>query len=506
MRRSVAGARFQIDHSHPEVEFDLVVKGTGSLTIGDRNYALKPGALVWLIPGQQHRLVRAPGLEMWVVSLRPELIDAGMIAELATPPLHMLPGHELVDLDRLLSQVAQDSDEPAVYNAGIAYLAMRTWRASRDAPTAEVRPMHPAVTRALMLLRETGAAVSLSELATAAGVTAPYLSRLLIEHTGRSFVDWRNRIRLDRFMDSFRPGGNLLKAALDAGFGSYARFHHIFSEMIGCTPSEWVQQSRDPATAHADDRAALPPADYGMPSAALVGGRQRWVRLVPLTAPAAGILFGETFLDELVSPAQNHPDVDTSSFDGLDASLAPDQRDRLIASLRQHDPGIAAELAGLIKTHDFAGTYEGIASAFGLSVSRLVDAATALTMIIWVAANRGSDPGIGQVEAVVPQVKRALGKTVARIKPGAAQDAHSALLCHFVIVYHALQGARASGDPRALDQLADAALSCGQRLFGSDLSKIELTSSGFARRSGPSATGRSGKKRPARAGQKGGTG
>lgn len=243
MRRTTAGTRLQVDHRHDELEFDLVVKGAGSFTLDERSYELKPGTLIWLVPGQQHRLARSPQLEMWVVTVRPEQVEPAWLAEFAAEPLRLLPGQELIELDRLLSQVTQDSDEPATYNAGIAYLLRRARRASRDSPPANNRPMHPAVARALLRLRESGAATSLSELASDAGVAAPYLSRLLIEHTGRSFIDWRNRIRLDRFMDGYRPGANLLNVALEAGFGSYVRFNHVFNEMIGCAPSEWAKQA-----------------------------------------------------------------------------------------------------------------------------------------------------------------------------------------------------------------------------------------------------------------------
>ena len=83
-----------------------MVRGSGSFTLDNETYVLKPGTLIWLVPGQRHRLVRGPHLEMWVVSVRPDLVDVGRIEDLAARPSRLLPGHELVDLDRLLSQVA----------------------------------------------------------------------------------------------------------------------------------------------------------------------------------------------------------------------------------------------------------------------------------------------------------------------------------------------------------------------------------------------------------------
>ena len=480
VRRSVAGTRTHIDHRHDELEFDLVVRGSGSLTVGERNYALKPGIPMWLLPEQRHRLVRAPGLEMWVVSLRPEVIDARQIGQIAARPLRLLPGHELVELDRLLSQVAQDSDEPAVYNAGVTYVAQRALRASLKSQVARARPMHPAVARALLALRESGASLSLSDLATAAGVAAPYLSRLLIEHTGRSFVDWRNRIRLDRFLKAYHPGANLLTMALDAGFGSYARFHHVFNETIGCAPSEWVKQASPQAMPDAGQPGG--PDGYGMPTAATLGARQGWTALLPLVAPAVGVLLGKDFLRRLVAAPAADTGASASDVAPLDAGLSSAARDRLIASLRSRDPAGADDLARLIATHDVTDTYVRILGEFDLLPARLFDRVAAFTIVIAVVANRSSDPAIADVQAVLRQVEVVLGRAPSRLTPQAVQDAHTALMCHFVVAYRALEAARASGDPRELDQLSDAARSCAREAFGGDAAQVELTNRGFVRR------------------------
>ncbi len=479
VRRTAAGARLDIDHVHDEVEFDLVVKGTGRCVVGNQVYTLKPGTLIWLMAGRQHRLVRSPQLEMWVVSLRPELLDADRIAELGAQTIKQLPGRELVDLDRLLSQVAQDSDQPSAYNAGITYLVMRACRASRESPPARAKPMHPAVTRAIMLLRARET-ISLSALAAEAGVTAPYLSRLLIAETGRSFVDWRNKVRLDRFMEAYRPGANLLAAALDAGFGSYVRFHRVFTEMIGCTPSEWVRQAgdrREPVEDVVD-----PPAAYGVPAAGMLSVRQRWTALVPVVSPAIPTLLGRGFLDRLLAAPPNDPAPVPRQAEGLDATLSPLERHRLVSALRANDAAVAASLAELIETNDFPGVFARVLDPFALSVSRLTDAVTAFVIMVWVAANRGPDPGLRQVKAVSGQVREALRGVLAGVTPQQAQDAHTALLCQFVVLYRALEAARAAGDALSFAQLSDAAVLCGSEAFDGDITIADLASHGLVRR------------------------
>jgi AraC-like DNA-binding protein len=477
VRRTVAGARLEIDHRHEEVEFDLVIRGAGSYVIDGQTYVLKPGMLFWVAPGHQHRLARSPGLEMWVVAAKPDLVDPEWIAGMAARPSRLLPGDELIDLDWLLSQVAQDSDDRRTYNAGVAYVIARATRASHDSPPAHVRPMHPAVMRALLLLREEGADFSLPELSAEAGVTAPYLSRLLVEQTGRSFVEWRNRVRLERFMEAYRPGANLLRTALEAGFGSYTRFNQVFNDMVGCSPAEWSEQAdgKDADGVEAFKVLSLP--RFGMPGASILSGRQRWTGLVSLVGPAIATVLGPGFLNRLAKTLPEASDLHEPGLDHLHGNFPASERERLIQSLAAVDSVRTEELAGLLATHDFPGVCSGLFVAYGLSPARLPDAVTALLITLWVACHPDSDPGLPQVEATSRQVRGLLGQR--RPDPRLAQDALTALLCAFVVTYQAILAARAGGDPRALDRLSAEALAAGQATFDGDLNRITLTSRGI---------------------------
>ncbi|MFO1048315.1 MAG: helix-turn-helix transcriptional regulator [Geminicoccaceae bacterium] len=474
VRRVVAGARHEIDHAHEDLEFNLVIRGAGAYRIGRDAHPLKPGTLIWLVPGQRHSLCRSPFLEMWVVVVRPELVEGAWLPGLAAEPSRHLPGEELIDLDALLSQVAQDSDEPAVYNAGVAYALQRAWRVSRDR-VAQRPAMHPAVTRALLRLRESEATLSLDALAAGAGVTAPYLSRLLIEHTGRGFVEWRNRIRLERFMAAWRPGANLLGTALEAGFGSYAQFHRIFGRLVGCSPGDWV---RSPA-AERPSLASSPPLAAGVPAASALSTRQRWTGMLAAVAPSVRSLLGGGFLARVLTPAAGTPAM-ARPPDGLDDTLPVTERLRFVAGLGLGDASQEREFRRLLEGHDFGAVLAWVLPHYGLSSASLADAATALLVIVWVAAARGVDPPVPQARAVSRQVQRALAGAVRRLDQAEAQAALTALLCHFVIAFHALQATRASGDPREAEQLAAAARSFGRIAFDGDLAGVALTGRGFA--------------------------
>jgi AraC-like DNA-binding protein len=68
------------------------------------------------------------------------------------------------------------------------------------------------------------------------------VARVFKAAMGVSLVDYRNRVRLERFAQYLdETGNNLLEAALLAGFGSYAQFHRVFVAHRGTTPGRYAK-------------------------------------------------------------------------------------------------------------------------------------------------------------------------------------------------------------------------------------------------------------------------
>jgi AraC-like DNA-binding protein len=95
--------------------------------------------------------------------------------------------------------------------------------------------------RVLVLLEE-DAALGRRQLAARLGVSESCLSRAFKSEMGFSVAQYRGRLRLERFFALVDRRGNLLAAALDAGFGSYAQFHRVFRSVLGKTPSEYLSE------------------------------------------------------------------------------------------------------------------------------------------------------------------------------------------------------------------------------------------------------------------------
>jgi AraC-like DNA-binding protein len=76
-------------------------------------------------------------------------------------------------------------------------------------------------------------------LARELSISAGYLARSFKAEMGVSLVEYRNRRLMDRFFSAMERGhGNLLAAALQAGFASYTQFHRVYRKMFGQSPRE----------------------------------------------------------------------------------------------------------------------------------------------------------------------------------------------------------------------------------------------------------------------------
>ena len=117
-------------------------------------------------------------------------------------------------------------------------LSFRTGSDHRPLP-----PLHPAVQRAKRVC-ETAVAEELdvSALARQSGISASRLAHIFTQQLGLTPVQYRNFARVQHFIRTYNGDeGNLLRAALRAGFGSYAQFHRVFRQICGEPPATHVQ-------------------------------------------------------------------------------------------------------------------------------------------------------------------------------------------------------------------------------------------------------------------------
>jgi AraC-like DNA-binding protein len=107
--------------------------------------------------------------------------------------------------------------------------------------TAPVKTQHPWVARVTRLLAG-DLGLSCQDLADRMHVSPARLGRVFKHEAKVSIVAYRNELRLARFLCKVDTKAcNLLEAALDGGFGSYAQFHRVFRARFGKSPREMLQ-------------------------------------------------------------------------------------------------------------------------------------------------------------------------------------------------------------------------------------------------------------------------
>ena len=235
-------------HHHAELELNVVTRGTGTYLLGNRRYRIQRGHLLWLFPAQEHVLMeQTTDFAMWIAvfrrrAIRRTAIDPG--ARVLLQPsfqedaCRRLTPADLERFEDLLAELASAGGEPGLLNAGLHYALLHAWKCFQRAAGVSVRELHPAVERAVRLMKNDAADLPLGELARRSGLSDSRLSRLFKEQTGSTVVEFRNRQRIERFWQLYSrsPRQTMLHAALEAGFGSYPQFHRVFRKVIGCAP------------------------------------------------------------------------------------------------------------------------------------------------------------------------------------------------------------------------------------------------------------------------------
>ena len=240
-------------HHHAELELNLATRGRATYLLGSRRYQIRRGDLLWLFPAQEHLLIeQSPDFEMWIGVFRRRAIkrtatDPNTRILLQNDPggdfCRRLTEKDVRSVEALFAALADAGDKFSLLNAGISYGLLYAWSCYERSADVPVCDVHPAVERAALLIRDGDRedSLSLDELAHRAGLSATRLSRLFKEQTGFALVDFRNRQRVERFIDIYGTGQRqtMLDAALEAGFGSYPQFHRVFKRIMGYSPMQY---------------------------------------------------------------------------------------------------------------------------------------------------------------------------------------------------------------------------------------------------------------------------
>ncbi len=460
IRRTGPGAGWEVAHHHEELEFNLIVAGRGAYFLEDSHYELKPGSLVWILPHQRHRLIRGPGLDMWVGSLTSEHYTPEILALAAAHPFKALSAEDAIALDRLYVHLSQDADRPDVYSIGLQYAVRSTIHIARTSAGPPPPVRHPAVTQALSLIRREDEVANLAALASMCRVSAKYLGDLLVAQTGRGFVEWRNIARLERFQDLYPASNDLLTAALAAGFGSYTQFHRVFQDVVGTTPGDWARKRDD------GRRLALPLMSHSADQMRPGSQRLIWMSIANSSFAASdrwlAATIGNGLLEDVDGLEEGEPiATGLQRYEEL-RNLQP----ALVEEICADNPSEAERIREIFADHDLFAAYRYRLAFYGAEPGDLSSMATILLGMLSVEANH--------LMMLTPTDALRLRMAIRRAAPtvGSAAELReiaAGIIAQSMILSFASVGARGSGVAANSARIADAVHAFVSRKFGIDL-------------------------------------
>jgi AraC-like DNA-binding protein len=236
-------------HRHAELELNLVLRGSATYLLRSRRDRLVRCSLVWLWPSEDHILTeRSTDFDMWVVVFRPGLVERhAWLEERASLGSRRVPESACEWLNRLLSHVSAAAELPAEHNAGLEFALLQAWRLYIGAERSQLQEVHPAVERAALRLRDEPGLDSAAEVAPECGLSASRLGRVFKAQMGVSLSDYRNQLRLQRFLAVYGKGTRLsvTQALTESGFGSQAQFYRAFKAAFGTSPRRYLREGGD---------------------------------------------------------------------------------------------------------------------------------------------------------------------------------------------------------------------------------------------------------------------
>lgn len=229
--------------AHAELVVLLGLSGRAEYLLDETAHELGAGTLVWALAGQAHVLLSdTPEFDMWVALVPRRVLPGG---EAGLPPLSraeappLAPRRLGLDETRALSALAGEvaaMESAAGRMAGLRFWLARCWAAWGQAGQGPARAVHPAVARAAGLLRD-DPALALGAVARRAGLSRSRLAELFRAETGQTLAAYRTAQRLGQVEAALAAGErNLTRAALEAGFGSYAQFYRCVVARHGTGP------------------------------------------------------------------------------------------------------------------------------------------------------------------------------------------------------------------------------------------------------------------------------
>ena len=249
-------------HWHEEMEFIVVKKGRGLVTLDRESRLLEAGQAVIVLPGQLHgiRQYQQERMEYENIIFRlemllpkegdvcgPKFLEPYRDGKLLYPAWidgSALYHEEMLECIRKMDELSEQ--RPRGYD-----LAVKGWlfqffflMFSRVEPTLAEEGREKSLDKMKRILRrievDYGKPLSIKEMAEFSGFSESHFMKFFKNHMGVPFVSYLNDYRLTLAARALAEGQeDVLTVAMDVGFSYVSYFHRIFKKKFRMTPLEY---------------------------------------------------------------------------------------------------------------------------------------------------------------------------------------------------------------------------------------------------------------------------
>ncbi len=194
-----------------------------------------PQRAVWILPGELHKVSANKGF--WLKTLYAEPGAAPIPGKCCVVSVEHLLDTLLIEASTFGSNYPIEGAEQRLVQVLLDRLATL-----ETTPTYLPMPLDSRLMKLTGLMEQNPAdARTLTELASASGMTARTAARLFVKETGLTFGQWRQQLRLLKAMQSLGLGISVTTVAGDVGYEDVSAFIAVFKQAFGDTPAHYFR-------------------------------------------------------------------------------------------------------------------------------------------------------------------------------------------------------------------------------------------------------------------------